>query len=351
MQYGGIISGFLTSLAISSLAIPSIVKVACNKGLFDKPQGRKPGRKNVPTLGGLAIFAGTIISLTLFSDISQFPELTYIIAGSVILFFIGIKDDILIIAPWWKLSGQVLAALIISVMGGLQISYINIIPGLGELSNTLSILFTVLVIVFIINSFNLIDGIDGLASGIGILSSLILGWVFFQSGLVQYTLLSAIFCGSLLGFFYYNVLSPKKKILMGDTGSMMVGFIISILVIRLINLENPSLPGIQIQSPQSLALAVLIVPISDMIRVILIRFLQGRSPLRPDRLHIHYRLIDMGLDHLQASCILLAINVLMVFIVLVLQNMGEILLTLLIISTSILLYLLQWFLQKRIKNL
>ncbi|KPL21425.1 MAG: hypothetical protein AMS23_09345 [Bacteroides sp. SM1_62] len=201
MQFGGIILGFLTSLAISLLAIPSIVTVARNKKLYDKPQGRKSRRREVPILGGLAIFAGTIISLALFSDVYQFPELPYIIAGSVILFFIGIKDDILIIAPWWKLSGQVLAAMIVSIMAGLQIKSPNMLPGINEPGHAMAILITVLVIVFMINSFNLIDGIDGLASGIGICSSLLLGWIFIQSGLVYYALLSFIFCGSLLGFF------------------------------------------------------------------------------------------------------------------------------------------------------
>jgi UDP-N-acetylmuramyl pentapeptide phosphotransferase/UDP-N-acetylglucosamine-1-phosphate transferase len=347
LQYDSIIIGFLTSLAISALAIPSIVTVARTKGLYDKPQGRKPGRRDVPTLGGLAIFAGIIISLTIFSDVSVFPELTYIIAGSVILFFIGIKDDILIIAPWWKLSGQFLAAMIITIMAGLQITQVDIIPWIDGIPNAIGIPLTILVIIIIINSFNLIDGIDGLASGIGIFTSIVLGLVFYQAGLVQYVLLSAVLCGSLMGFFYYNVFSQKKKILMGDTGSMMIGFISSILVLRFLSLENPSLPGIQIRAPQSMALAILIVPLSDMIRVILIRIRQGRSPFSPDRRHIHYRLTDMGFNHMQALGILLTINIFMVLLTIVLQNLGEFLLLVLIISIIALFYLVVWYFQHR----
>jgi len=350
LQFGGIILGFLTSLAISLLAIPSIVTVARSKKLYDKPKGRKTRRKEVPTLGGLAIFAGTIISLTLYTDVSQFPELPYIIAGSVILFFIGIKDDILIIASWWKLSGQVLAAMIISIMAGLKITSLNMFPGMGEPGHAMAILITVLVIVLIINSFNLIDGIDGLASGIGICSSLILGWIFIQSGLLYYALLSFIFCGSLLGFFYYNVFSRNKKILMGDTGSLMVGFISSILVIRFTGIDEPSLAGVQITSPQSLALAIFIIPLADMIKVILTRVRLRRSIFRPDRLHIHYRLIDMGLNHLQATTVLLLINAVMVSWVLILQNLGETVLTILIISSIIILYIIEWWLTKRSKG-
>ena len=350
MEFGGIILGFLTSLAISLLAIPSIVTVARSKKLYDKPQGRKPQRREIPTLGGLAIFAGTIISLTLFSDVSEFPELPHIIAGSMILFFIGIKDDILIIAPWWKLSGQVLAAMIISIMAGLQITSLNLLPGMSEPGHTMAILITVLVMVFIINSFNLIDGIDGLASGIGICSSLFLGWIFIQSGLVYYTLLSFILSGSLLGFFYYNVFSRKKKILMGDTGSLMVGFISSILVIRLTGMDDPSVGGVQICSPFSLALAIFIIPLADMTKVILSRIRLGKSPFRPDRLHIHYRLIDMGLNHLQATTVLLLINAAIVSGVLVLQNLGETVLIMLIILATIIMYLIEWWLRERKKR-
>jgi UDP-N-acetylmuramyl pentapeptide phosphotransferase/UDP-N-acetylglucosamine-1-phosphate transferase len=350
LQFGGIILGFLTSLAISILAIPSIVTVARSKNLYDKPQGRKPRRKELPTLGGLAIFAGTIISLALFSDVSQFPELPYIIAGSVILFFIGIKDDILIIAPWWKLLGQVLAAMIISIMAGLQITSLKMLPGMSESGHAMTILITILVIVIIINSFNLIDGIDGLASGIGIFSSMILGWIFIQSGLVYYALLSFVLCGSLLGFFYYNVFSRKKKILMGDTGSLMLGFISAILVVRFTGLEDPSLPGVLISSPQSLALAILIVPLADMIKVVLTRIRLGKSPFKPDRQHIHYRLIDLGLNHLQATAILLLINVVMVSGVLVLQNLGETVLTIIIISFTIVMYIVEWWLTQRKKG-
>lgn len=350
MQFGSIIFGFITSLAISILSIPSIVTVARTKKLFDKPQGRKPRRKEVPTLGGLAIFAGTIISLTLFSDVFQFPELPYIIAGSVILFFIGIKDDILIIAPWWKLSGQVLAAMIISILAGLQITSINMFHWMSEPGHTLAILITILIIVFIINSFNLIDGIDGLASGIGICSSLVLGWIFIQSGLMYYALLSFIYCGSLLGFFYYNVFSRKNKILMGDTGSLMVGFISSILVIKFIGLDNPSMAGVHIVAPQSLALAIFIIPVADMTKVIMTRLSIGRSPFKPDRLHIHYRLLDLGLEHKQATIVLLLINAVMVSVVLAFQNLGELLLTILIVSCTVFLYMLEWRIRKRKKG-
>ena len=125
MQYGIIFAGFISSLVISLLAIPSIVSVARNKGLFDKPRGRVTGKEKTPTLGGLAIFAAILISLSLYVDITLLPEFPFIVAGAVVLFFIGIKDDILIIAPWWKLLGQVMVALAISVPAGVRIQNLN----------------------------------------------------------------------------------------------------------------------------------------------------------------------------------------------------------------------------------
>jgi UDP-GlcNAc:undecaprenyl-phosphate GlcNAc-1-phosphate transferase len=346
---GGIIFGFLTSLVITTMAIPSIVTVARSKNLYDKPQGRKPRRKEVPTLGGLAIFAGTVISLTLFCHVSQFPELPYFIAGAMVLFFIGIKDDILIIAPWWKLSGQVLAAMIISLPAGIQVNFPEIIPGLGSAGHVLSAVITILLIVCFINGFNLIDGIDGLASGIGMISSGLLAWIFLLSGFREYALLSTVLLGSLLGFFYFNVFSRKKKILMGDTGSLMVGYVSSILVLRFLGLEKPALAGIQISSPQSLALAIFIVPLADMVRVAGIRVWRGKSPFKPDRLHIHYRLIDNGLKHWQVTVVLLFFNVLIILCALILQDIGEVKLTSTIILFTVIMYVIEWCLMKRRK--
>ena len=350
MQYGGIIAGFLTSLVIAIAAIPSIVTVARSKRLFDKPYGRKPGRKGIPTLGGLAIFAGTIVPLALFADFSHFPEFPSFIAGSMILFFIGIKDDILIIAPWWKLSGQIIAAGIISLTAGLQIASISIFPWMYPPGHWPGIIITILFIVYIINSFNLIDGIDGLASGLGIFSSLLMGWIFIQSHSKNEALLCMILSGSLLGFLYFNVFSRKNKILMGDTGSMALGFFLSIMAIRLIGLEDPSLARIKISSPQSLILAIFLVPVADMARVVFARIWAGKSPVKPDRLHIHYRLIDAGLTHPQASMVLLLANAMIVILVLICQNLGEVLLTAMVILYAVLMYLAEWTLRKRQKT-
>jgi UDP-GlcNAc:undecaprenyl-phosphate/decaprenyl-phosphate GlcNAc-1-phosphate transferase len=347
MQNLTIPAGFITSLAISLIAIPSIVKVARGRGLFGVPRGKNQVSKKIPTLGGLAIFAGIIISLNLYADIAVFPELPFLTAGALLLFFIGIKDDILIIAPWWKLTGQILVALVIAVPGGLRIHDPGSFVGLGPTSVFVETMITALVIVIIINSYNFIDGIDGLASGIGIYSSLIFGFVFYSAGLHSWVLIAAIYFGSLAGYAWFNILGSKNKIYMGDTGSLLLGFILSLMVIRFLNIKEAYFLKLQIHSPIAFILAVLIVPLFDILRVVLVRSFKLRSPLRPDRQHIHYRMIDTGLTHLQASGILMAISLILSATILALQELGEILLILLLLVISAILSLIPGYFLKR----
>ncbi len=322
MQNVFILIGFLTCLAISLLIIPSISRIARKKEFFGRQ--RDGSEKKIPTLGGLALFAGLIISLNLYADVSAFPLLPYITAGSVILFFIGLKDDILIIAPWWKLLGQLLAALIITVFGGLRIVDPGRFVGLEGSGAGAEVLLSVLLILVLINSLNLIDGIDGLASGIGILACAVFGLIFYKAGLQAWFLVAASLCGGLAGFTWYNVFGRKMKIYMGDTGSLLLGFILAVMVIRFFNIPQPRLLEIRIQAPIAFAFAVLIVPLFDVLRIVVLRLLRGRSPLRPGRLHIHYRLVDAGLTHLRASGLLLGLNLIMIILAIGFGKLGEI---------------------------
>lgn len=323
MQDICILAGLITSLTISFIAIPSIIKVAISKGLYGINRNKNDIKQKIPTLGGLAIFAGIMVSLNLFTDISELPELPYISAAAIGLFFIGLKDDILITAPWWKLLGQALAALVICIPGGLQIPDTGNLIGLPPGMETMDVLFTVLVIITIINSYNLIDGIDGLAAGIGLLASTIFGIVFWKEGLQSWSLMSATVIGSLAGFTWYNVFSRRKKIYMGDTGSLLLGFLLSIMAVRFLNIENPQGLFTQIQAPFGILIAVFFIPLFDTMRIIIVRILRGRSPFRPDRQHIHYRLVDAGLNHRQAAGLLIGINLFVLIIVSGLQSLGD----------------------------
>ena len=330
-----LLTGFILSLIISLFAIPSILRVALSKGLYGIQRDKQPEARKVPTLGGLAIFAGAIIPLSLLSGFTGFTELPYLITGALMLFFIGLKDDILVIAPWWKLLGQILVALIVSIPGELRISDPGGILGFHFDGETLEVLITVIVIVTLINSYNLIDGIDGLAAGIGLLCSSMFGIVFYQAGLPSWTLLAVIVIGSLAGFTRYNVFSRSKKIYMGDTGSLLLGFLMALMAVRFLNLEQVQFLNWQIKTPLAFVFALLIVPLFDTLRIVVVRIIRGRSPLHPDRLHIHYRLVDTGLTHLQSTGILMGINLIFIFIVFGLQGSGEIpvIIVMLIIAT------------------
>jgi UDP-N-acetylmuramyl pentapeptide phosphotransferase/UDP-N-acetylglucosamine-1-phosphate transferase len=200
----------------------------------------------------------------------------------------------------------------------------------------------------VLNGFNLIDGIDGLAAAAGMLSSLVFGIVFYQEGLWMWALMGVILCGSLAGFAWFNVFGSRNKILMGDTGSLLCGFILALLTVRFLDLENPAVWKWELQSPMAFALAVLIVPVFDTLRIIIIRLFRGQSPLHPDRRHIHYRMTDAGLTHLQTTGILVGINATMIILSLVLQRVGEIkLILLLLILSSGLSVLPGYYIRKR----
>lgn len=280
---------------ISYFSIPVIIEVAKYKKLYDEPDPRKVHKKVIPTLGGLGIFAGFVLATLIGTPPSAGSGLQYFIAASLVIFFLGIKDDILILSASKKFLGQIFAAAIIIKFGGIHLNNMYGFLGLHELPNTASILLTLFTIIVITNSFNLIDGIDGLAGSLGILTSLALGLYFFRTGQTLYAVMALSLAGSLGGFLIYNF-SPAK-IFMGDTGSLLIGLISSVLVIKFINVASEPGSPLPLNSAPALGFAILMVPLFDTLRVVTIRVFNRRSPFCPDRNHIHHFLLDLGLKH------------------------------------------------------
>jgi UDP-N-acetylmuramyl pentapeptide phosphotransferase/UDP-N-acetylglucosamine-1-phosphate transferase len=307
------VSAFIVSFVITHISIPSIIRVARLKGLFDEPDERKEHTTNIPTLGGLAIYSGFIISVCLFCDIQDFGEFQFIIASSFIIFLIGIKDDILITAPGTKLLGQIIACLII-IFSDLKITHLHGFFDINEIPFMVSVFITLLVMLVVINGFNLIDGIDGLSSGVGIITSLAFGTWFFLVDQYDYVLLLCSLIGGLIAFFRYNVFSKTNKIFMGDTGSLMVGLIISVALIKFNELNIRKDVPYSIYASPSVSFGILIIPIFDVIRVIFIRFFKykGLVIFRPDRNHIHHRLVSLGFSHLHSTILIICINFLFI---------------------------------------
>lgn len=303
---------FITSLLITFFAIPRIIKIAEIKHLFDVPDERKSHKTNVPTLGGLAIFAGMIFSLTFWSRQKEIVELQYILSSIIILFFIGMKDDLFNLVHYKKLGGQLLAAFILVHWGHIHITSFFGIFGIYDLPVIASYIFSVFTMVVITNAINLIDGIDCLAGSVGVVSSLLFGIWFFRMDQMQYVILSASLMGSLCAFLYYN--RTPAKIFMGDTGSLMVGIVLSILAIKFIEMNRvlSIFDPDKIRGIPVVTIAILIIPLFDTLRVFSIRILQGRSPFHADRNHVHHLLIDLGLSHIKATLILITFNVAMI---------------------------------------
>lgn len=295
---------------ITFFSIPVIIEVAKDKKLFDEPGGRKVHKAVIPTLGGLGIFAGFIIATLLGVPPSGISVLQYFMAAIMIIFFMGIKDDILILTASKKFVGQLLAACILIKFGGIQITNMYGFLGLHAISPTASFLLSLFTIVVITNSFNLIDGVDGLAGSLGVLTSAIFGIYFYLTGQVLYTIMAVSLAGSLIAFLIYNF--NPAKIFMGDTGSLLIGLINSIFVIKFISLASDPSSLLPLPSSPALGFSILIVPLFDTLRVVSHRILTRRSPFCPDRNHIHHFLLDLGLNHKMVVFTCVGSNILLI---------------------------------------
>jgi UDP-N-acetylmuramyl pentapeptide phosphotransferase/UDP-N-acetylglucosamine-1-phosphate transferase len=342
-----VIFSFFLAFIIVFFSVPSIVSISNAKGLFDKPSTRKSHIHNTPNLGGIATFAGIIISLSLFSNAGINRELVLLFSSMTILFFIGVKDDILVIAPNKKLMGQIISSLIIVMLGNVRFTSLHGFLGYDNMPYIASVLLSVFVMVVIINAFNLIDGIDGLASGLGILIAGTFGTWFYLTGNYNYAILSASVIGAYLAFFSFNVFGSKNKIFMGDTGSLVLGLIISIMVIRF-NEGNITNSGPYfVQSAPAVSFGILIVPMFDTLRVFLIRIIRRQSPFHADKNHLHHRLLLLGFNHFESTMIITTFNAAFIFIVLTFKEIGVLkLMALNIIIASVLMLVIEFFIKR-----
>ncbi len=309
-----VVLSFFVSLILCHVTVPIVIKLAQEKKLYDIPNRRSSHRTIIPSLGGTAIFLAFSLSVLLFSENFLIHELRYIMAATLVLFALGIKDDILEIAPLTKLGGQIVAATIVVVMSDIRITSFHGLFGIHEIPVFVSILFTIFAIIVITNGFNLIDGIDGLASGVSGLCVLSFGTWFLITGHYEYVVLAFSLLGALIAFFRFNVFGKQNKIFMGDTGSLILGLVISVLMIKFLELNiQPNFPY-AIQSAPAISIAILAIPIFDTARVIIVRIRSGRSPLRPDKNHVHHRMITLGYKHSAASLRIMAVNFLFIIV-------------------------------------
>jgi len=291
-----VVPAVFTSVIVCFISIPVIIKIASVKQLLDEPdQNRKIHKEVVPTLGGIGIFAAFIISFSIWGNAASLESYPFFVAGLFMLFLAGIKDDILSLSPNKKLLIQLLAASELVFGGGVVLTNYGGVLGIYEVSWIVGALITVLSFVTLVNAHNLIDGIDGLAGGIGIVISSILGIWFWHTGFIALSVLAFSLSGALIGFLIFNI--HPAKIFMGDTGSMAVGYIIAYLVIQFL-ISNNSLVNSSwhIENASVFAISLLIIPIVDTLRVVALRIGAGKSPFVADRNHTHHQLLDVGMS-------------------------------------------------------
>lgn len=320
------------SFILAFWSIPAIIRIAELKKLYDVPDARKLHTKPVASLGGVGIFIGFFLSALFTVNLHQSPELQYFFPAATVVFFLGVKDDILILSATKKFIGQLMAAAILIHLCGVRISSMHGLFGLYDLPEAFSLALSYLTFIVIINAFNLIDGVDGLAGTLGLLTTCVFGAYFAIVGLEAYAALSFSMAGALMAFLIFNY--NPAKIFMGDSGSLMLGLVNSFLVIKFINIANAPTTHYALPSAVAIGVAILVVPLTDTLRVFSIRILNGRSPFSPDRNHIHHLLLDRGLNHKYVTFSCLLMNIGFITIAYFARSLGPNYLMLLILSIS-----------------
>jgi UDP-N-acetylmuramyl pentapeptide phosphotransferase/UDP-N-acetylglucosamine-1-phosphate transferase len=308
MQLLFLFGSFLLAVSITAFILPQILLFSYKKKLFDEPNERKVHTQAIPRLGGVSFFPTILFSIAFVlgfryklgsiipkSVVEYFVlEGLFIVCGLTLLYIVGIADDLMGVRYRKKFIIQIICATFFP-LAGLYINNLYGLFGIYELPGYLAYPLTVLVVVFVTNAINLIDGIDGLASGLSSVSLVILGTFFYHHKLWVYSMIAFVTFGVLIPFFYYNVfgnINRRRKIFMGDTGSLTLGYIISFLVIKY-SMYNPDVMPYQ-HGAIVIAFSTLIIPMFDVVRVVIVRVRQGKGLFTADKNHIHHKFLAMG---------------------------------------------------------
>ncbi|SMO87501.1 MraY family glycosyltransferase [Fodinibius sediminis] len=319
-----IVAGGIIAFAylISFFSIPVIIGAAKRRNLFDHPDyNRKIHSESIPTLGGIAIFLAFLLSFSVSPWSDNFTGFSYLVAALLILFFIGLKDDLITLSAEFKLAGQISAIGLVMYGSNILITDFHGVFGLADISLWVGLPVTLFTVIVVINAVNLIDGIDGLAGGIGTIASLFFGIGFFYAGQWPMAIFSFCLAGALLGFLKYNF-SPAS-IFMGDTGSMILGFLLSVEAIAFLR-QGGSAAFSQLfgNATPVLTVAILAFPLFDTLRVVVKRCRRGKSIFMPGQDHVHHEFLRMGFTHKSASIALYLTSIFLVTLTFLLSQTG-----------------------------
>ena len=297
----------ISAFFIVLFGMPTVIKVARQKGLMDMPEDpRKIHVRAVPTVGGIMIFAALLVNAFFWLAVGPAPSTAIFQSGSalaactVVIFFMGLKDDIVGLAPAKKLLVHLAVGFILVAVGGFKIETFGGLFGVGELPEGLSLAFSMFVYIVIVNALNLIDGVDGLVGGYAVIAMSAFALWFLQTGQTPFAVIALTLAGAMTGFLVFN--HAPARIFLGDSGSLLVGLVCYALATQLINTPMSEVPeawnGI---SMPVLAMAILAYPLMDTLRVFCLRAARGISPFSPDRNHLHHRLMMRTRDHAKTS--------------------------------------------------
>lgn len=306
-----IILPIIVAIVGVSIIHPKLVLVAIKKKIVDNPNARKLNKQPVPVLGGVGVFFGLMFSLGVAGYFIPGINIPFeLIIAMLLMLYTGVGDDILGLSPALRFMVQIFTVCLMMFICGIYIDDFHGLWGVYRLPLILACLLTIISCVGIINSINLIDGVDGLCSGYGIFASLLFGICFLGMGDISYAVLAFSVLGALVPFMLHNIFGRRYKMFLGDGGSLVLGFICSLFVTRVIQSGYDVVSG----STVSFTLAVLSVPVFDTLRVMIARILQGRSPFSPDKTHLHHMFIALGCSHVITAVNVIFVNALVVFI-------------------------------------
>ena len=320
---------FISAFAITYLVIPHLIEIAYVREIFDKPNERSSHTKFTPFLGGVGILLGVLLTSSFYMGAQPLPKVSYILIAILLIFCIGLKDDLLVTTPIKKLFGQLITAGFV-VSAGIRLTNLQGIMGFTEIPFVVSVIISLLIITYIINAFNLIDGINGLSAGLGIWFTLFLGIWFFLTNNSVFSILAFSIVGALNAFLIFN--ATPAKIFMGDSGSLLVGLLMAVLLIKFIEAHNVPSEDYRFTNAPLMALGIFAVPIFDFLRVASERFIFGKSPMSPDRKHIHHLFVDAGYSHNKSSCYIVGMSILFALFAYCFQHIGFVIAAFIMIS-------------------
>lgn len=329
---------FIIAFFVSMNTFPAIFMIAVKKQLMDEPGSRSVHSKRTPTLGGIAIFMSLVVVITTLGGLLDTKVLLLLLGGMTILFFLGLKDDLLVLSPRKKFLGQLMAALVLIVFTDTRIMGFFGIFGITILPYWLSVMFTLFVYVLIINAYNLIDGVDGLAGSLALFACAAFTYIFLKTDDVSMATIAVATIGSLLPFLRLNF-SKKRKIFMGDTGSMIIGFMVAFFAVRFISETHGDLSSSYSNSAPIIALTIVYFPLLDTLRIFFIRTVVHRkSPFEADQNHLHHEFLKLGFSHKRTTGIVVLTNVVLFVLVLLFKDFEIHLQLFLLLSIGTLLY-------------